>query len=157
LGIVVGRKKGKKGKDMRIRNSTDFSVEKLREIIQVVRPPGISKFDVMVKNSRGSYAGRAYSAGSEYHDRDCPFIVVRIGKAEEFPKKNYYRFKKGAPDFWMLTREEGLVAVMAHELRHLYQAKARNRRGYFPKTRGKFSEVDADCYALNRLRAWRRR
>lgn len=50
---------------------------------------------------------------------------------------------------------EGLVFVIAHELRHLWQARVpRGRRVW--NARGQFSERDADAYAYRMLRAWRR-
>jgi len=45
---------------------------------------------------------------------------------------------------------------MAHELRHLWQAKAKNKRGYFWGGRGKFSEIDTESYAIQCLRKWRK-
>lgn len=54
------------------------------------------------------------------------------------------------------SRVEALVYIMAHELRHLWQARVpRGRRVW--GARGQFSERDADAYALRMLRAWRRR
>lgn len=51
---------------------------------------------------------------------------------------------------------EAFVYVLAHELRHLWQARVpRGRRVW--GARSQFSERDADAYALRMLRAWRRR
>lgn len=142
---------------MRIKNTTSFPDDLVREVVRFVRPPGIRNFDVRVSNSTGDFAGRAYLR-SGYHDRrSTPFVVVRVGPDRFFPRKVHYRGRVDSPTFWYLTREEALVGVIAHELRHLWQFKQKNRRGYFPRTRGKCSERDCECWALNRLRAWRRR
>jgi hypothetical protein len=54
----------------------------------------------------------------------------------------------------ILSREESLISVIAHELRHLWQV---NRKyGKVWGSRGQFSDRDADYYAINRMRAWRR-
>lgn len=142
---------------MRIINTTDISSDLIREIVSFVRPNGIKGgFDISVKNCAGAFAGRAYHQGTSFHARSCPLVVVRIGGAKHYPRMVQYPGKKTAPRYWVGDRIEGLVMVMAHELRHLWQAKQRNRRGYVPMTRGKFSEVDAEGYALRMLRAWRR-
>jgi len=53
------------------------------------------------------------------------------------------------------NRVEALVAITAHELRHLWQAQ--HPKGWRVwGARGQFSERDADAYALHMLRLWRR-
>jgi hypothetical protein len=57
--------------------------------------------------------------------------------------------------FWIFNAEEALVYVMAHELRHLWQAL--HPKGYRVwGARGQMSERDTDAYGLRMLRAWRR-
>jgi len=60
------------------------------------------------------------------------------------------------------SKVEALVYVLAHKLRHLWQDHGRERQSIFPtgycrNSRGQFSEVDTEAWAVNRLRAWRRR
>ena len=60
------------------------------------------------------------------------------------------------------TKVEALVYVLAQELRHLWQGDGEVKQSPFPQgyvrnARGCFSEVDTESYAVNRLRAWRRR
>lgn len=52
------------------------------------------------------------------------------------------------------SRREALVVLLAHELRHLWQAQTTRGRVY--GARGRFSERDADAYALQMLRRFRR-
>lgn len=53
------------------------------------------------------------------------------------------------------NRREALLYVVAHELRHLWQARVpRGRRVW--GARGQFSERDADAWALRMLRRYRR-
>src|SRR3990167_10614729 len=162
---------------MRITNTTDIQNELIREIISFVRPSGISKFDVMVKNGE-QIAGKAYSKGSSYDATADPFVVCRVPEDKGIkrtylqmgavilkqPVNNYPRILityqighlKGKR-YWLTNRIECLVYIMAHELRHIWQAKMKNKKGYYPKSRGRFSEIDTEGYAITKLRAWRKR
>ena len=61
----------------------------------------------------------------------------------------------GYIDHILLSREEAVVHVIAHELRHLWQAKV--KKGYRVwGTRGQFSDRDADAFAIRKTREWRR-
>jgi len=162
---------------MRLVNHTNISDKKIREIIKFVRPNGISNFDVRISNSKSLFAGRAYHNGSSYHDRwTTQFIVVRITKDESsFPykvshskgerkvihfdgQKQWTTYKKitskGYLNYLLLSREEALVSVIAHELRHIWQSKIKNGHRVWG-ARGQYSERDADAYAIRMTRAWR--
>lgn len=64
--------------------------------------------------------------------------------------------------YWLASRIEALVYVMAHELRHLWQAaSASDRRKSKPLpryhgSRGVFSEIDTESFAIHMLRQWRK-
>jgi hypothetical protein len=146
---------------MQIRNSTSIPNETVREIIRHARPPGISNFDVMVKNGEYGLCGRAYHAGSGYHYSRRPFVVLRVGPARRpFRVSPYqYRQHKGR-SYWIADRTEALLYIAAHELRHLWQAQAprgSRRRGMCWGSRGRFSEIDTEAWAIRKLREWRRR
>lgn len=55
-----------------------------------------------------------------------------------------------------LSREESLVHVLSHEMRHYWQINHPGKRGKIWGAKGKFSERDADAYAIRMTRAWRR-
>lgn len=140
---------------MRLKNHTDIPSEWIRAIIRAVCPPGVSGFDVRISNRTGrGTRGRAYSYGSGYHDRACPFVVVSVAKTDAAARgilpggDGYLRMALG-------NRLESVVAVLAHELRHLWQAKVKRGRRVWG-ARGQFSERDADAYALQMLRRFRR-
>lgn len=147
---------------MKLNNSTNIPNEVIREIISFVRPSGISKFDVELKNSKHAFAGRAYMEGSSYHSSWSPFIVVRIGDEKHFPyfdkKRIDYLKSKGRggylpQDFY--TRLEAVTHLLAHELRHLWQAK--HPKGWRVwGAKGKYSERDADAFAIQKVRQFRR-
>jgi hypothetical protein len=54
------------------------------------------------------------------------------------------------------TQEEAIVHLVAHELRHLWQANVPKGQRIWG-ARGRFSERDADAYAIRKVRHWRRR
>ncbi len=59
------------------------------------------------------------------------------------------------------SKVEALVCVLAHETRHMCQHHGSLKQSTFPtayarNSRGQFSEVDTESYAVNRLRAWQR-
>ena len=139
---------------MRLKNYTDIDDETIRAIVRFVKPSDVSKFDLSIKNCKYSGRGRAYTQGCSYHDTADPLVIVSIGSADKFPV--VWRDRSGGylpMEFY--NRTEALVAIVAHELRHLWQAK--HKRGWRVwGARGQFSERDADAYALRMLRAWRR-
>jgi hypothetical protein len=163
---------------MRLKNHTDTH-DKIRQMIQFARPNGISNFDVRISNSKAIFRGRAYYEGSGYHDTPNPFVVVRVTKDENaFPyfvkhtsrtrtklelnpqsgkleSVSYNSGTGGYIDHILLSREEAMLYIIAHELRHLWQAKV--KKGYRVwGARGQFSERDADAYAIGKTRQWRR-
>lgn len=166
---------------MRLKNYTNISDEKIRRIIKFVRPNGISNFDMKIGNSQsGIGGGRAYCYGSPTHDRVVPFVIVNVTKNEHaFPYFIRYKSQRrsklklnpqsgklesisynsgtgGYIDHILLSREEAVVDIIAHELRHLWQVRV--KRGYRVwGARGQLSERDADAFAIRKTREWRRR
>lgn len=139
---------------MKLKNYTDIDDETIREIIRFVKPSDVSGFDISIKNCGiGAYRGRAYSQGCSYHGSAAPLVIVSIGADDKYPVN--VPAHKGYLPMQFYNRVEALVAVTAHELRHLWQAK--HPRGWRVwGARGQFSERDADAYALRMLRKWRR-
>ena len=134
---------------MRLKNYTDIPSDRIREIIRAVCPPGVTKFDVRVSNGQ-RFRGYAYHEGSGYHATADPFIVCAIPKHEHVVIKPYGAYLGMS----LGSRLEQLVVLLSHEMRHLWQAK--HTRGKVWGSRGRFSERDADAYALRMLRRFRR-
>lgn len=138
---------------MRLRNHTDIADATIRAMIAFSRPAGIAGFDVRVSNMGGQgVRGRAYPGGCGYHDRACPFVVVSVQRQRLLPPTPARRAYLPRP---AMSRDEAVLFVLAHELRHLWQARIRTGRRVWG-ARGQFSERDADAYALRALRHWRR-
>jgi hypothetical protein len=165
---------------LRVKNHTDVPDKAIREMIRFGRPNGISKFDVRISNLKnGIFRGCAYIDGSSYHKTTDPFVVVSVTEdANKFPYFVCYKPKTktkhrlnlqsskveavsyktgtgGYLDHLLLSREEAILHGLAHELRHLWQAKV--KKGYRVwGARGQFSDRDADAYAIKIVRVWRR-
>lgn len=150
---------------MKLSNSTDIPNATIRAIVRAVRPTGIANFDVTIRNTKGKgCAGTAYTQGSGYHATANPFLVVRVARTDTLAR--CVRAADGGylPIVWG-SRTEALLFVLAHELRHMWQAGGaldsrkrvvKPRRGMVYGSRGRFSERDADAYALQMLRKFRR-
>lgn len=144
---------------MRLKNTTTIDSNVAREIVRFVCPSGVSGFDVKIQNCGwGILKGKAYTQGSGYHDRACAFVNLYVTAKPVFPTAPGVETPKGGylPRPYFADRTEALVYLTAHELRHLWQARAPKGRRVWG-ARGKFSERDADAYAIRMLRAWRNR
>lgn len=142
----------------RWRNYTDISDAEAKAIYQAVVPSGLSAHDVEIKNSDVGGAGTAYWSGSGYHATARPFVVVRVPRTETGARQNRHPEGKGGYlPVALGSRRECLVYILAHELRHLWQAKAKGRpRGMIYGAKGRFSERDACAYGMQMLRRYRR-
>lgn len=165
---------------MKVKNTTDIPNDVVREIISFTKPSGISKFDVIIRNgvqlrgwahtkpTRRPYKNRhgadAVKLGTfvmmELKDPyiDC-ILPTKQSHTEKFPRKllTYQYGQLKGRRYYLASRTEALVYLIAHELRHLWQAKGKARRGYVWGSRGRYSEIDTESYAIKMLRAWRRR
>lgn len=142
----------------RLRNSTDFPPEIVKAVEAFVMPPGgVGAYDLELRNSGGETCGRAYAYGSGYHTSARPFIVVRLSRRERYAAAPPVRPKAGyLPTPARGSRVEQFVYLLAHELRHLWQARVKSGRRVWG-ARGQFSERDADAWAIRCLRHWRRK
>jgi hypothetical protein len=110
-----------------------------------------------VAAKENDFRSRAYWAKT---GAECSDIVIRIPHFTKGRRKieNKRLGGRGYLPGVEYTREEAIVHLVAHELKHLYQALHPTRqRGRVWGARGQFSERDADAYAIGRTRHWRRR
>lgn len=133
----------------------NFDAAWVKAIIHKVCPDGLhpSNFDVMLKNGR-YHRGRAYTQGSGYHATARPFVVVVVARCVTYP----YRFEK-VPGKGYLTHiafsmEEACIHLLAHEIRHLWQAKYPGLARVYG-SKGLMSERDADAWAIHCVRRYR--
>jgi len=140
---------------MKLENFTNLPNDWVRSIIRSVKPACVKNFDVMLKNGKKARGG-AYYEGSGFHSEenpDKPFIVICLGK----PKKQTASFPIEGRNYSIKlgSKQEIFVFVLAHELRHLWQKKVKKGHRVWG-ARGRYSEVDADAFATQALRTFRR-
>lgn len=99
---------------------------------------------------------QARKCHKEYYQK----FNVKTGRNETWYHKTYEDNPGGSTggyiDCLILTREEALVNIMSHELRHLWQSNHPKKRGKVWGARGQYSDRDADYWAIRKMREWRR-
>lgn len=140
---------------MKIQNTTNIPDALIHQMVRFCLPEGLTLKKlrrVRVTNSRRAYCGRYMGS----------HILVRIGTEKKFPTMlrpyQYAQHKGRKVPLW--SREEGLLYLLAHEIRHAWQGKVDRRNNVFPdgyvrNARGRFSEVDTEAFAIHKLRQWR--
>ena len=101
--------------------------------------------------------GRWQEYYQSHHIGISKAYIARKNKKKRNNGKLYSR-NKGAGGYipsLMLSSEEALVHVLAHELRHFWQCNHLGKRGKVFGARGRFSERDADAYPIKKTREWR--
>lgn len=138
---------------MRLVNRTKLDTEWLRAMVKAVTPSGVTNFDIQFSDTKRGNRARAYPAGSGYHSRAVPFTNIRLDFKGPYPEKQ--KAHGGYLASTYLNPYEAAVHLTAHELRHLWQRKVpRGRRVW--GARGQYSERDADAYAIQMVRCYRR-
>jgi hypothetical protein len=168
-----------------LKNTTKYTDNEIAEILQFSIPLSMPDFDATItKRFRDHFRGSCYPSGCWLHEVNPhkPLIIVRTSENEkDFPywiergdnlkkakrrsttaetnassaRKNN-RIRHGYISTLLRSSQECLLYVIAHELRHLYQAK--NKVDWVYGSRGrKSSERDADAYAISKVREWRRK
>lgn len=164
---------------MKLTNYTAISTDRLRAMIRFVCPSNVTGFHITFKNDgAGSLHGYAYHSGTAYHRDEhgkCPpLVTIHVPKGWKglkgrcpgykdprvanpvYGRPVRYSSGRGYMTAECFTHEERMVNIIAHELRHLWQKRV--PKGYRVwGARGRFSERDADAYAIRMTRAWRRR
>lgn len=156
---------------MRFQNFTPVPNEELREIIRFCCPPNVTRFDIAFKNSSRGFRAWAYYNGTPHHERSLirrglrepnvcqrytPLVTISIPPIGDVTYPSFHVGHGGYLPSVQFTQQEDIVHLVAHELRHLWQNKI--KRGYRVwGSRGQFSERDADAYAIQMVRQWRRR
>lgn len=140
-------------------NQTRLPDAKVRKIINFVAPRVIKIPQIVIKEAKES---SPWVINGGYHpSEEVPAeCYLKIAKYTEFPflmEVSKKEKRKGYLDgFWLYNKEEALVYSLAHELRHCFQhqfpkAKRMGRRKH------RYSESDADIYAVKKLYEWRKR
>ena len=137
-------------------NHTKLRLAKVKQIIRFTLPKDTIIPKIIINEAKDPWV---ISGG--YHpeetDAEC---YLKIAKYTNFPflmqitKKEQ---KKGyLTGFWLRNKEEAFVYLSAHELKHCWQHQHpfEKRMG---KRKHRYSESDADIYAVKKLHEWRKR
>lgn len=122
-----------------------ISQEKLEEYLAFVLPKDTPLPELVFKQAKGRWVTGRFR----------PFnyrVTLMLKRGLAFP----YRTIKGRGYIGaeLHSLEEGIVFVLAHELRHCWQCKHPGaKRAY--KARGLYSERDADAFGIYKLNKWR--
>jgi hypothetical protein len=142
---------------VKFKNHTKFDSQLIREIIAFVKPNGVSKFDITLKNSRRGWRGLAYTHGCGYHNSWAPLVIIGVPlkTTEDSRYKSPRRTDHGGGYLPSVQNSpvEDMVHLIAHELRHLWQKKVKKGHRVWG-ARGQYSERDADAYAIAAVRRW---
>lgn len=159
---------------MRIKNTSDIPTEKIHEMIEFVRPKRIGHVTVYLKNKEKKvYYGSTNTTNRVelsitkdenrfpyFNDYSIHYFIrykdPKTGCVELKPSNKKTGRRGGYIDNLMLSRDECLVHLLAHELRHIWQTYHTGRRGKVKYARGNHSERDADAYAIKMQRKWRK-
>jgi len=168
---------------MRLINKSQWPDEKIKQMIEFASEPlGIKVMKVVCRTSmKGSYDGWSSHAEKEIEieirrdskdSRKYPHINNYSRKAiwrnETEPRAdgNYYKVrigwkKTGYLRYLVLSKEEHILHVIAHELRHQWHKKRCSRSMWcYGTNSGKRTkmgdETDCDAYGINTVRRWRK-
>lgn len=151
---------------MVIRNETRYPTDEVRKLVKF----GLGRIDakdvlILVKHTRNPRS--RYSGLAEYHPprrelpKSCIYrITLRLGQPVAFATtgatwKRHWDAGAQFPEMSADTWQEALVSITAHEIKHIDQARERERQGHAYDRRGRrrhtrgarASEVACEHYA----------
>ena len=133
---------------MAFTNTSHLSTAYLRKIIRFCAPSGVT--DLNFRFTGTPSTGR----GIYFWQRNL--VVARLPVKVKFPQ--YFNSNpkgKGYLPVTLFDCDEIAVYIIAHELRHAWHKL--HPKGYrIWGSRGQYSERDADAWAIQKVRAWRR-
>lgn len=130
---------------MKIINATPLDTEWLRAMTLAVVPPGVTRYNATFRTARRGARGLAKAAYRE--------VLVKLEPDRRYPER--WGAHGGYLGMTVYSVYEQAVYLTAHELRHLWQH--RHPKGYRVwGARGQYSERDADAYAIQMVRRYRR-
>jgi hypothetical protein len=154
-----------------VRNSSRYPTHEVQALVAcAIEGTDAADVEVHVRNSKGRFSGTAHFARPRrlrLQPSTRWLIVARIGSPDKFPiLKHRYPGLKTAPQYDILDWREAMVLIVAHELRHVQQFRARAewielQRTLPPSARSRplgearFSEVACEKWAVQQLAHYR--
>lgn len=137
------------------RNTSAYPIERARALLAFAAAGWkLGRVDVVLRGrGDGWISGHADIGGWSQASRRR--IVVSIGR--RWRRTRYQlKYAPGAPELVEGSIDEAVLYVLAHEVRHIIQARYARPRDRVWGTRGQYSERDAEAFGLRVLRRWRR-
>jgi hypothetical protein len=151
---------------MRLKNYANFPDKKIREIFEFcAKPLGIESMTVVCeKRLTRMYGHLGYS---KYNKKEIHIVIRDDNKLpytnETFPCRLNVESRRFYPDHseLFLSKEECVLAAIAHELRHQWQKKRRPRSEWvYGSNNGRRTklgdEIDTLAYEFKIVRQWRK-
>ncbi len=139
---------------MHLVNKTSEKDGYLRELIKFAKPVGVHNFTIEFRPNRW-WHGKAR--------RGANLIKIWVQRMKYDVKYPYIvpaNRGEGYLDCLVNSREEMLLHMIAHELRHLWQrkdGKKGTKKGPYRRCSKKSREHDADTYAIQIVEEWRKK
>jgi hypothetical protein len=131
------------------KNSTRIPDEDWKALIRFAKPNGLNldgwRFQFQqakIDSTSGRMMGGRW------------MIHLRVGN-KNWRMRRHYEARRGYLEYTLYTFFERVLFVLAHELRHAWQKQNPNGRKVWG-AKGRYSERDADAYAIRKVREYRR-
>jgi len=132
----------------RFRNTSDAPSDFLKEVVRFATPAGTGPVKIWFKR------GKRYTFyGCCWPSRH--YISAHIPQPDILRAPYNGAVGNGYLAWPSCTWEEAVVALVAHEIRHIWQAENPRGRKVWG-ARGRQSERECDAYAIRKVREWRR-
>jgi hypothetical protein len=133
----------------RFKNTSKAPSPFLKEVVRFCTPTGTGKVRIWFKRHKGrSFYGRCW------HSRHYVSAHIADPYMLQVPYHGAGSAGNGYLPWNACTWEEAVVALVAHEIRHIWQSH--NPRGHKVwGARGRQSERECDAYAIRKMREWR--
>jgi hypothetical protein len=132
----------------RFRNTSGAPNDFLKEVVRFATPAGTGPVKIWFKHGkRCTFYGRCWPSRH--------YISVHIPNPTILRRPYKGSVGNGYLGWPSCTWEEAVVALVAHEIRHIWQAENPRGRKVWG-ARGRQSERECDAYAIRKVREWRR-
>lgn len=154
-----------------LRNLTRFSDEEIWQAVEYTITPlqleqhPYIELDVVELKPNHSWPHSGYYRYPAKKKSKKPHRVrARVKTNDDFYPHLHLAYADGKPRKWgyqqelLLDKTENLIAILAHEFKHAWQREHRNEPNDRPYgvRRDAYDETQADAYAKERVRTWRR-
>lgn len=134
-------------------NKTGINYDKVLELIRFCEPEKVKDYIIIVGDCNTDIKANSQWNGeiNNISDSSLPVITVQTNEKIDYPFEITGVKEKGYLWYKVSNREELIVYLISHELRHLWQAINHVELDEH------WSQRDADVYAKNKVDEWRKK